>query len=512
LNFEAAPLGLYFREAFDHKGLTRVPPADKPEAMNEPENRDILLILPPCIGHPHRFDSLGVAYLVAALRRAGLAAGSVNLSRLFYQLDRDLYHWTYDQTSLESLYPKGVWGDDPAYLERLLRGRPDRLTLARLAGFADLAAEKIRAAAPRVVGMSVLQSNVLLAAMIAKRLQRAAIPVLAGGPAAWEPHLQAFLFRHGVRCIVTGEAEVVLPRLVGDYRRARRLPPVGTIVAGQPVPDLDSLPFPDFDSARGLGWMPVAASRGCVCRCHFCEESRFFAGIRWRTPSKVVDEIEHNRDRFCARGVQFHDSLINFDDAWLERLCRQLQERLCAFEWQAFARPVGLPGTLLERIRQSGCTALHFGIEHFSQRMSEALGKNLDVADAERVIERTAAHGVTVKVLIITGVPGETEEDHRANLAALERLMRRHPKFVDFAANPLMVTPHSLYFRRPEKFGIRLRRDRRGRVVECRYLAGPDPDTILRRLGELLDIKPPAAPGREGAPAAFRKQRGPDAP
>ncbi|NMB75613.1 MAG: hypothetical protein GYA21_10850, partial [Myxococcales bacterium] len=130
------------------------------------DSQDLLLVLPPCIGHPHRFDSLGVAYLVAALRREGLGTGSVNLSRLYYQLDRDLYHWTYDQTSLESLYAKGVWGDDPAYLERLLKGRPDRLTLARLEGFADLAAEKIQQARPRLVGLSLLQSNLLFAAML----------------------------------------------------------------------------------------------------------------------------------------------------------------------------------------------------------------------------------------------------------------------------------------------------------------------------------------------------------
>ncbi len=475
--------------------------------MGDGQKRDLLMVLPPCIGHPHRFDSLGVAYLVAALRKEGLDAGSVNLSRLYFQLDRDLYHWAYDQTSLESLYPKGVWGDDPAYLERLLKGRPDRLTLARLEGFADLAAEKIAAASPRLVGLSLLQSNLLFAAMLARRLARAGIPVLAGGPAAREPNLQAFLFRHGVRCILAGEAESTLPRIVSDYRREGRLPPPGSVIAGEAAPDLDSLPFPEFDTDRGLGWMPVAASRGCVARCHFCEESRFFSGLRRRSVESVLDEIEHNRERFRAQGVQFHDSLINFDQKWLLQFCRGLKDRLGGFEWQAFARPTGLTERMLEAIRESGCTALHFGVEHFAQPVSVALGKHLDVREAYRVIERTAAHGIPVKVLVITGVPGETEEDHRANLEALQRLMGGYPDLVDFAANPLMVTPHSLYFYRPEKFGIELRRDRQGRVVRVRFVAGPDPDTILRRLSELLAIKPKAAPGHEGSPGAWENRK-----
>lgn len=474
--------------------------------MSSGDPLDLMLLLPPCIGHPHRFDSLGMAYLMAALRSQGLAVDSVNLSRLYYQLDRELYHWTYDRTSLESQYQKGVWGDDPAYLERLLKGRPDRITLARLEGFADLAAEKIRSAHPRLVGLSLLQSNLLFGAMLARRLRRAGVPVLAGGPAVQEPSLQAFLFRHGVRCIVVGEAESTLPRLVCDYRREGRLPPAGTVITGEPVSDLDSLPFPDFDTDRELGWMPVSASRGCVARCYFCEEARFYAGLRHRSVKSVLEEIQRNVERYGAQGIQFHDSLINFDERWLARLCRGLQDRLGGFEWQGLARPVGLPGRLLDAVRESGCSSLHFGIEHFSQRLVDSLGKNLDVQEAYRVIERAAAHGIPIKLLLITGVPGETEEEHRQNLVAVQRLLDAYPDLVDFAANPLIITPLSLYYRRPEKFGIELRRDRQGRVVAARYLAGPDPDTILRRLSELLAIKPKAAPGREGSPGAFRRR------
>jgi len=112
---------------------------------------------------------------------------------------------------------------------------------------------------------------------------------------------------------------------------------------------------------------------------------------------------------------------------------------------------------------------------------------------------------VPVKILIITGPPGESEADHRDNIQALEKLIKKFPDLVDLAANPLMVTPHSLYFRRPEKFGLELQRDRQGRVIGCRRLAGPDEKTIRRRLRELLALKPPPAPGREGWPGARKK-------
>jgi len=464
------------------------------------------LILAPAIGHPHRFESLGLGYLTAALRRAGITVRAINLSRLFYQLDRAFYEKLYQAGSLESFYHLGVWGDDPRYIDEVISRRLDGELGERINTFARLAAEKILAQEPRLVGFSLLQSNIVCSVAIGRLLVEQKVPVVFGGPATREPNLQKYFLCGCCSLIVTGEGEETLVEIIKDFLKRGKMPTSERVMVGRTVKDLDGLAWPDFDTERPLGWMPAATSRGCTARCHFCEEARFFPGFRRRSVEGVVDELEHNLQRFRAQGVQFHDSLINHDEKWLLQFCRRLRERLGPVEWQAFARPTGLGEELLQEIRLSGCTALHFGIEHFSQRMADVLGKRLDTRQALRVIERTAACGVPVKILIITGPPGENETDHRENLRALEKLLKKFPDLVDLAANPLMVTPHSLYFHRPEKFGLEFRRDRQGRVLGCRRLCGPDEKTIRRRLRELLALKPAPAPGREGRPGARRSK------
>jgi len=471
------------------------------------DHADILLVLPPCIGHPYRFASLGVAQLLAGLRAAGLRAHSVNLSELLFRLERPLYDALYDAASLERFYDRGVWGDDPTYLDALLSGAMDLALAASVNGFADVAAERIVRAAPAMVGLSVLQSNVPFALALGRRLQRAGLPVVIGGPAGREPALAARLVADACRVIVTGEADLTLPELVAEHRATGCLPPPGTILAGRQVPDLDRLPPPDFDTTRALGWMPAATSRGCTSRCRFCEEATLFKGIRRRSVASVLEELAINRERFRPQGIQFHDSLINHDEDWLGRFCDALAADPRGLEWQSFARPAGLDDALLERVARSRCTALHFGVEHFAQPVSDRLGKRLDVEDARRTIARAAAHGIPVKILLIEGVPGETEDDHRRNLDVVGSLMARYPELVDLAANPLTITPHSVFVRFPERYGIRLRRDAAGRVIAREFVDGPDGATIARWTAEVLALKPLAAPGREGGPGARRPRR-----
>lgn len=476
--------------------------------MPQPLDRaDILLVLPPCIGHPDRFASLGIACLTAALRASRLHARSINLSKLLHRLDPPLYQALYDAASLERFYARGVWGDDAAYLRDWPAGALDAGQASRLDTFLDLAAERIVGAKPALVGLSVLQSNVPAALALGRRLRRAGLPVIVGGPSAREPALAELLLRDACRLIVTGEADLTLPELAAEHRVSGRLPPPGTVIEGRRVRDLDRLPPPDFDTERPMGWMPAATSRGCTSRCHFCEEASLFRGIRRRSVENVMRELSVNRNRFHPQGIQFHDSLINHDEEWLGRFCDAMADDPGGLEWQSFARPTGLDDRLLERIARSRCTALHFGVEHFSQPVSDRLGKRLDAEDARRTIERTARHGIPVKILVIEGVPGETEEDHRRNLDALRRIIDRHPDRVDLACNPLTVTPHSAFIRRPERHGIRPRRDASGRVVAVEFVDGPDRETVLRWNDAVLALKPQSAAGREGTPGARRPCR-----
>lgn len=451
---------------------------------------DVLLVLCPGIGHPRYFASLGLGHLKSSLEAAGFDARVVNLSELLYRLDEPLYQRLYEAGSLERFHHTGVWGFSAGYLDRIVSGKQDATLGKALNAFADVSAERIIAARPGVVGLSLVQSNLAFALALCKRLATAGLPVIAGGPSARETAIAERMFEAGCRLVITGEAELTLPELIQEFRATGRLPDPGTVLAGLQISDLDALPAPHFDTAHPLHWLPVATSRGCTCRCHFCEEATLFRSFRRRSVRHVVAEIAINRERFQPRGVLFHDSLINHDRAWLLDLARTLRQEQPGLKWLAFARPEGLDAELLEAMATAGCCALHFGVEHFAQPVSEALGKRLDVHAAYQTIDRTAEHGIPVKLLLITGAPGETDHDHRANVAAVQGLLKTHPGLINLAINPLMITPHSTYMRNPAKFGIQLVHDAAGAVQGRVFEAGPNPSQIERNLAEIEALKP----------------------
>ena len=73
----------------------------------------------------------------------------------------------------------------------------------------------------------------------------------------------------------------------------------GTMVAPrEQTLDIDALPFPAYDlvdmqSYPRFPMWEIIGSRGCPYRCTFCTNHALWDGkIRFRSPSRIVDEIE----------------------------------------------------------------------------------------------------------------------------------------------------------------------------------------------------------------------------
>ena len=437
----------------------------------------VVLVVPPAIGHPDRFAHLGAASLAAYLGAHGVPARTANLSAALYRGDRPLYRRLYAAGALERFWPGGAWGFSSDYVDDILDGVGDPALAAALARFADRAAAAIIQARPLLAGISVLQSNVAAAAAIGARLVAAGIPVVCGGPACADGAIATRLLRGGCDLVVRGEGELTLLHLARLLARGARLPR-GPLLDGEPVADLDLLPFPDFGPGA-LEAIPVAASRGCVNRCRFCEESAYWRRIRRRSPASVAGEVARQSRRHGARRVHFNDSLLNHDPGWLGELCALLAAEEPGITWDAYVRPVGLDRPLLAAMACAGCVELHLGVEHFSQRVADVLGKREDVRGAAAVVRRTVGAGIRAKVLLIEGVPGETAAEHRANLAVARRLLAYHPGAVDLAVNPLMVTPGSVFGRAPARHGIRIFPGGPGAADRVEFAHGPDRATAL---------------------------------
>jgi hypothetical protein len=65
---------------------------------------------------------------------------------------------------------------------------------------------------------------------------------------------------------------------------------------------------------------------------------------------------------------------------------------------------------------------LEIGLESFSEKVIQEMGKGFTMKDMEFVFEQTKKYDIPTLVNIMTGYPFETEEDHKINLDYIQKL------------------------------------------------------------------------------------------
>ncbi|MBN2053549.1 radical SAM protein [bacterium] len=244
------------------------------------------------------------------------------------------------------------------------------------------------------------------------------------------PHTTVFpgesLRLPGVDFIVVGEAEQsfvgLVRRLVagvepadmpGVYAAARDwdrsvFPP------GEPVRDLDNLPFPDNRRGAGeiyrdalAGDLPlasIASSRGCPFGCSFCSTPR--AACRTRSPANVVEEMA----RSVASGVgfiYFVDDTFNIDEERVLVLCRSIEARGLRIPWSCRARVDRISLDMVMAMRRAGCVRIQFGVETASETGLRMLNKNINRQQIVNAFRMTRRAGIQSAAYFMIGLPHE---------------------------------------------------------------------------------------------------------
>jgi radical SAM superfamily enzyme YgiQ (UPF0313 family) len=347
---------------------------------------------------------VGLGYINAALRRAGLDSRLANLSRV-------------------------SWAAAAALLRR---ERPDLLgltlyTFNRHAGL-RLAAEAKRAN-PRCF-------------------------VVAGGPHAAHVPRSLLAAAPALDAVAAGEGETLMVDLArclaggGDPRGVAGLHlrdgAGGTATTGprEAIASLDAIPFPapDYDGfhldvTAEAGF--VITSRGCPGRCTFCNTPDFWGTrMRFRSAASVLDEF-----RFLARErgilyVSVRDDTFTVHRKRILELCERLEEARLGVLWNCQSRVNAIDQERLDAMRRAGCEVVQYGVESGSPRMLKDLAKDITVDQIRAASAATRRAGMSLSFYLISAVPGETAADVEAT-SALLRACRPH----DAMVAPLAIYP-----------------------------------------------------------------------
>lgn len=205
------------------------------------------------------------------------------------------------------------------------------------------------------------------------------------------------------------------------------------------IKDLDDLPYPawhlfdveGYQKKRFVGAslvtgrrsLPMLASRGCPHRCTFCTaESMWGRVYAMRAPEAVVEEMAFMSRQYGVTDFAIYDLTMGLKRDWMERFASLILERGLDVVWQMTTRLEVLDDRMAELLHRAGLRMAVLAPESGSARTRERIGKKMSNNVIERAIRACVRAGISTRVQIMTGLPGDGHADALANVRLAAKL------------------------------------------------------------------------------------------
>jgi len=299
---------------------------------------------------------------------------------------------------------------------------------------------------------AVLVSTYLMYDALCERIgqacQRRGLPLVIGGQYFAQPTVrEEWLKVSGLTALVGGEIEHKIPDLVSAVIEGRSVdgftgfwtPGSNHGVEARPMKQLDSIPFPDY---RDFPWkrypnriIPIITGRGCGWGvCMFCSDITSTAGrtYRSRSPQNVLDELAFQSQRHQTNLFVFTDLKLNSNLSMWDGLIDNIQDRVPGAQWVCSVHigatgRHGLDAARLGDAHKAGLVRLTTGLESGSQRILNTMNKGTCLEETSDVLRGAKEAGISVRVTMIIGYPGEEEQD----LLATADFLDKHARYIE---------------------------------------------------------------------------------
>ncbi len=275
---------------------------------------------------------------------------------------------------------------------------------------------------------------------IARVCAERGVPLIVGGSYFFQPEVaREWTAIPGVTAVVGGEVEPHVVEMVRAAADGKKLDAfAGVWVHGcraapaPPLAGLDALPFADY---RDFPWqrypnriVPMITGRGCGWGvCAFCSDVTSTAGrsFRSRSASSVLDELELQSRRHDTDLFVFTDLKLNSDAAVWSALLSGARERVPTARWIGAVhvdgrRPDGVSLSELRAAKAGGMVRVTTGLESGSQRVLDDMRKGTDLGTTRRFLDDASSAGLSIRLTMILGYPGERAADVAASASFVE--------------------------------------------------------------------------------------------
>ena len=226
--------------------------------------------------------------------------------------------------------------------------------------------------------------------------------------------------------------------------RAANIPDLGVL----PMAAWDLLPMPKYrahnwhafdDIGKRQPYAVIYTSLGCPFHCSFCCINSIFGGpgIRYRSPEKVVEEVDHLVREYGVRHIKILDEMFALKTSHVEELCDRLIALGHDLNFWVYGRIDTVKEHMLKKMKQAGINWIAYGIEAGSKKVREGVSKGrFDQDQIKQVIDMTHAEGIYIVGNFIFGLPDDDLETMQETLDLAKDLNCEYGNFYCAMAYP----------------------------------------------------------------------------
>jgi len=199
----------------------------------------------------------------------------------------------------------------------------------------------------------------------------------------------------------------------------------------------------------------IYTSLGCPYNCSYCNIHTLYdgkSGIRFRSPKKIIEEIDLLVNTYKIKNIKFLDELFAINEDRVNSVCDLLIERGYDLNIWAYSRINTVNERMLKKMKKAGINWLCYGIESGSKGVRIGVSKlGFEQNTIRKVVRMTQDAGIYVLGNFIFGLP---DDDFQTMQETLDLAKELNCEYVNFYA--AMAYPGSRLFKEARKKRVKL--------------------------------------------------------
>jgi anaerobic magnesium-protoporphyrin IX monomethyl ester cyclase len=261
-------------------------------------------------------------------------------------------------------------------------------------------------------------------------------------------HAEVYLAAGAEACLL-GEGEHTMREVIARWRSDEPnqsladIPGIATLHEGDVVnngrraierhPDVFGLPardLVDIEAYRAAWYsaherfsLNIVSTRGCPYSCNWCAKPIWGQRYAMRSAEEVADEVILLAREYGPDHLWFADDIFGLRSDWLAAFADRIQEAGVRVPFTMQSRCDLMNEQAVDALARAGCEEVWLGAESGSQRILDAMDKEITVEQIRTARQRLGVHGIRACFFIQFGYPGETWDDIESTVALISELM-----------------------------------------------------------------------------------------